>query len=83
MKNFFLEGMFCVDSQNDRNIKIIDVKVRKWFDTLDEIYTLKAQIDQKINPQGLSFDQATARIIGQGRRFDPRDFPSELCKNLL
>lgn len=83
MNNLFLEGAFCVDSRNERHVRIIDVKIRKWFQSIDEITSLKKHIDAKINPLGLSFDQAVSLIVAQGRRHDPRDYPSENIRSFL
>ncbi len=76
MKKFFLEGAFCVDTRNERHTRILDVKVRKWFDTMDEITALKKTIDDKINPRNLSFDDATKEMLTSGRRLDAREFPT-------
>lgn len=76
MKNFFLEGCFSVNSLNPRNIHIVDVKLGKWFDTMEEIYDVKRRIDEKINPSGLSYDEGIKQMIISGRNCDPRLFPS-------
>lgn len=80
---FFLEGAFCVDSTNPRKIKVIDVKIRKWFSSFDDINLLKQKIDDSINPLKLSFDDATKMLIQQGDNCDPRRFPSCELSSLL
>jgi len=80
---FFLEGAFCVDSTNPRKIKIIDVKIRKWFASIDDINLLKQKINDAINPLKMSYDDATKILIQQGNNCDPRRFPSYELSSLL
>ena len=83
MNNIFLEGAFCVDSRNEFNVKIIDVKIRRWFKSIEDVQLLKDKINQLINPQNLSFDEGMKILIEAGRNYDPKNYQSINIRELM
>ena len=59
---FFLTRITVVDSRFDK-LSLIDFKYNFWFDTMDDVYALKATLNQIYNPTKKTWDDATRYLL--------------------